>query len=248
MIKAVVFDLDDTLISEEDYIRSGYRAVAKALREKRTQIWGTKMGDPATHRAEAVPVVEIIAKELFDLYREDSAMVFNRFLDRYGVIYDKEQILELVGIYRGHLPEVDFFSDVQPVLKRLREKGIRTGIISDGYTITQENKVKILGLEKLVDHVILTDRLGRDYWKPDIRSFCLMAQTLGVSLEEMMYVGDNPTKDFHPKTQLPITTVRIHRPAAVYARAEYRDGVREDHSIDSLYELEGLLEKNEKRT
>lgn len=230
MIKAVVFDLDDTLISEEAYIRSGYRAVAEALGQKLTDV-----------------SQDDIAKELFDLYREDSAMVFNRFLDRHGVSYGKEQILELIGIYRGHIPEVDFFPDVKPVLKRLREKGIRTGIISDGYTITQENKAKVLGLEKLVDHMILTDRLGRDYWKPDVRSFQLMAQQLEVSPEEMLYVGDNPTKDFYPKTQIPVTTVRIHRPNAVYANAGYLEGVREDHSIDSLYELEELLEKNEKQ-
>ena len=33
MIKAVIFDLDDTLISEYDYIKSGYRVISKKIKE-----------------------------------------------------------------------------------------------------------------------------------------------------------------------------------------------------------------------
>ena len=238
MIKAIVFDLDDTLISEEDYIRSGYKAVARRLCQKYP---GKSSG--------VTDLLEETAcfRELLELYREDAAMVFNRFLDKHGILFGEQDIRELVAVYREHLPEITFFEDVIPVLAMLRRKGIRTGIISDGYTITQENKVRVLGLEKLVDHVILTDRLGRDYWKPDSRAFLMMSEELGVLPKELLYVGDNPTKDFYPKKQVQIQTARIIRPFAVYANAPYREGVREDYRIDSLYDLEKLLESGEKQ-
>lgn len=238
MIKAIVFDLDDTLISEEDYIRSGYKAVAHRLCQKYP---GKSSGvnDPLEETA--------CFRELLELYREDPAMVFNRFLEKHGIHFGEQDIRELIAVYREHLPEITFFEDVMPVLAMLRKMGIRTGIISDGYTITQENKVRVLGLEKLVDHVILTDRLGRDYWKPDTRSFLMMSEELGVLPKELLYVGDNPTKDFYPKKQIPIQTARIIRPFAVYANAPYREGVREDYRIDSLYDLEKLLESGEKQ-
>lgn len=225
MIKAVIFDLDDTLISEEDYIRSGYRAVAGLL-ASRLNLGQNK-----------------IAKELFSLYRQDARLVFNRLLEKYGVPVERENILELVEVYRTHVPRLDFFEDVIPVLTCLRKKGFITGVISDGYVATQERKVQVLKLEELVDRVILTDRLGRDYWKPDVRSFSVFAQEFGISYEEMMYVGDNPTKDFYMKKQLPITAVRIYRPNAVYAKAAYLEGVKEDYTVESLYELDRLLQK-----
>ena len=53
----------------------------------------------------------------------------------------------------------------------------------------------------------------------------------------MIYVGDNPQKDFYVKKSIPIITVRICREKAIYEKAEYLENIREDLSIRNLEEL-----------
>lgn len=219
MYKAVVFDLDDTLISEDEYIRSGYHALEPILYKK----YGVFQKE--------------IGKQLYALYEEDSRNVFNRFLDAYHINYEKEDIMQLVEEYRNHIPKIHFMEDVLPVLRELKERKIHTGIISDGYLSTQENKVKALNLNCYVEKIILTEKLGREFWKPHIKPFEIMKTFFNIQYEEMIYVGDNPKKDFYIKSQVPITTIRIIREKSVYQNAEYLGNVQEDYRIKSLEEI-----------
>lgn len=225
MKKAVLFDLDDTLISEEQYIRSGYHKIAEYI------LMHYKL------QADT----EALFQELFALYQADAKNVFNRMLDAHGIAYEKEDILKLVEIYRSHMPTITFFEDVLPTLTQLKEKDIKLGIISDGYAVTQKNKVKVLQADALFDRIILTDELGRDYWKPDARSFLMMAEAFHIEPSEMIYVGDNPEKDFYIGKDYPILTVRIKREHCVYHDRAYRDGIKEKAAIGTLTELLTLL-------
>lgn len=219
MYKVVIFDLDDTLISEDEYIHSGYEAVAEFLSEKYTL------------------EKDHIAEELYFLYEESPQNVFNRLLDQYHIEYEKKDILELVGKYRTHTPNIHFFPDVLPILQRLKKKGVKTGIISDGYLETQTRKGEVLRLTEWFDKVIFTEELGREFWKPHIRSFQIMKEYFGVEYDEMIYVGDNPKKDFHIKKQVPITTFRIEREKSVYKDAAYLEDVKEDYRVTDLTQL-----------
>lgn len=221
MIKAVIFDLDDTLISEKVYIRSGYRAVAKHLEEMEIlpDIW------------------EDIYPKLLRLFDEDSKNVFNRLLDGYHITYEPEDVQELVRVYREHKPELPFHEDVIPTLEGLRKRGMKLGIISDGYAVTQRRKLEAVNAAPLFDDIILTDELGREFWKPSPKAFEMMQQRMKVSFEEMLYVGDNPEKDFYISKTLPIQTARIYREDAVYRNHLYREGIKETYPIKSLKEL-----------
>lgn len=219
MIKAVIFDLDDTLISEEDYIRSGYQAVAMFISEEFKMEKNT------------------VYQQLYELYKTGSKKVFNDFFEINDIIYDRKMILELVAIYRNHKPEINFYSDVKKCLEKLRNKGILLGIISDGYLETQNRKAEVLGLDKLVDRIVFTDSLGKEYWKPNKYSYELMKEYFDISYEEMVYIGDNPEKDFYVKKEIPIKTIRIMRNIGVYKDKAYLEGVKEDFRIYTLDEL-----------
>ncbi|MBQ9549355.1 MAG: HAD-IA family hydrolase [Lachnospiraceae bacterium] len=221
--KAVIFDLDDTLVSEISYCISGYREASGYIAEK--LLPERDAGD--------------IFDELLRLFNQDHKNVFNRFL--INNIRSDEQVMELVETYRKHFPNISYFDDVRPCLNCLKERGIKTGILSDGYAVTQRQKIRALNAEKDFDIIVLTDEIGREAWKPDPAGFRLIEEKLGVKASETVYVGDNPEKDFYLSVTAGIKTVRIIRENGVYNDREYLNGVKEDLRIGSLQELTSVI-------
>lgn len=223
MVKAIIFDLDDTLISERQYIESGYKHISKLLSSKLDEN------------------EEELYLLLMKLFRESSENVFNRLLDKLEITYSKKNIIELVEEYRNHLPNITFFNDVLPCLDFLKSKGIKVGIITDGYANAQRQKLKVVGAINYFDSIVVTDELGREFWKPHPKAFEIMKKTLLVEFDEIIYVGDNPKKDFYISSIYPIKTIRLIRKNGVYNSAEYYKNIKEDISICSLNEISDLL-------
>lgn len=221
--KAVLFDLDDTLISEKEYIKSGYKHISKILGRK----------------------LDKDEKELYELLLkllgESSQNVFNRLLEKFEFNYTRNDILYFVEEYRNHLPKIVFFDDVLPFLDILKNKEIKTGIITDGYLNAQQQKIKAVGASNYFDNIIVTDELGREFWKPHPKPFEIMKHVLDVEYDEMVYIGDNPKKDFYISSIYPIKTIRVKRENGVYATSEYFQGVKEDITISSLKEINDVL-------
>ncbi|QPC47652.1 HAD family hydrolase [Mangrovibacillus cuniculi] len=220
MIKAVIFDLDDTLISEKEYIESGYRHISKILSERFSK-------DERT-----------LYQLLLELLNDSSKNVFNRLLDRLEIVYTKENILELVEEYRNHNPDISFFDDVLPCLEQLKNKKIKTGIITDGYANAQRQKLKAVKADNYFEEIIVTDELGREYWKPHPKSFEIIKENLNVEFNEILYVGDNPKKDFYISNIYPISTARIDRGNSIYTDALYYKNIQELYRITSLVDLQ----------
>lgn len=222
MIKAVVFDLDDTLIKEVDYIKSGFDVVSTSI---------SKNYDLDK---------ELVLKDMFELFDESSSYVYNRVLDKNNVLYSKQEIMNLVEIYRNHTPQIRLSKKVIKVLEELRSKGYKIGVITDGYKESQRKKIEALNLEKHVDKIIVTDELGREYWKPHPRSFELMKEKLNVDFNEMVYIGDNPQKDFYINKVYPIKTIRLYS-LGIYKDDGYYKEVKENYRIKDLTEIIRLL-------
>ncbi len=224
MVKAVIFDLDDTLISEKEYIKSGYRHIAEVI------------GQRFNINKDQVYI------DLFQLFRESPHNVFNRLYEKYQIEYSKEMIIDLVNEYRGHFPDVQYYDDVMQCLNELKVLGVKIGIITDGYAQAQRQKLKAVEADMYFDEIIVTDELGRDYWKPHPKAFEIIKERFGVSFDEMIYVGDNPGKDFYISTIYPIKTVRIFRDG-VHKDNFYLDGIREDFIIDELTKILEIIRR-----
>lgn len=216
MIKAVIFDLDDTLISEKEYIRSGFKVVSNKISNDYNLDY------------------EKVFNKMLILFNESSKEVFNRILDSFHIKYSKENILELIDIYRNHIPDIEFYEDVIPTITELRNRGYKIGIITDGYKETQLRKIAVLKCRELFDEIIVTDKLGREFWKPHEKPYRLMSQKLGVKLEDMIYIGDNVMKDFVTANKLGIETVRINREEAIYSNYDMGIDYLAKHEIESL--------------
>lgn len=222
MIKALVFDLDDTLYPERAYAFSGFEAVAERFADR--------LGD-AVHAA-------AVMRELFD--SEHRPRVFNALLPRLGVNETPDLIREMIDAYRFHRPTIALYGDADAALTRLRP-GYRLGIITDGPAAQQRAKVEALGVIARVDAVILTAELGPGFAKPHPRAFELMAEKLGTPHGNCAYIADNPAKDFVAPNALGWTTIRILRPGGVYQDASTAEGGAPQHVIISLDEIDALI-------
>jgi len=223
MIKAIIFDLDDTLYNEIDFVKSGYKVISKKISQD------YKLNEL------------LIYKKLIDLFNKSSKNVFNRLLDKLNIEYSNEYIVELITLYREHYPNIKLTNDIIEMLIKLRDKGYKLGIISDGNYLTQKNKCDALKLSKYIDEIILTDKYGKEYWKPNSYAFKLFIDKFNLQEENIIYVGDNPKKDFNIKKYLNIKTARIYNPQGIYYKEEYLEEIKEDYKIFKIAELLKLL-------
>lgn len=189
--KAVIFDLDDTLYYERNYVYQALKEVAVYLAEKfqknSTQLW-----NQMCERLE----------------NEGRGRIFNDICEIHQI---HEDIPTLVNIYRNTTPKLTLYKDAQDCLNRLKKQGIATGLITDGCFIVQRKKVEALALYKQIDEIIITDENGLEYWKPSIQPYQDILKRLQVNPEDAVYIGDNPKKDFIGAKAIGMDTIRIIR-------------------------------------
>jgi putative hydrolase of the HAD superfamily len=203
----VVFDLDDTLYLEGDYVRSGFRAVAADV-------------------AIRAPVSE---DEVFNVLwsgylRGVRGSSFEVLVEELGDAGAGLSVPDLITVYRSHSPVIHLMEGMEALLTTLRSRDMRLGVISDGYAVSQRMKVDALDLGRLVDHVILTDDLGREYWKPHQRAYIEVSRALEIPPNRLVYVGDNPAKDFTSPGALGWRSIRLQLPGQLHGDAKPRAG------------------------
>lgn len=140
-------------------------------------------------------------------------------IDEYLIDIDSlEKKDECVKIYREQIPNISLYQGVTEMLHELKEKGIRIGIITDGRPEGQKNKIRALNLEGLIDDIIITDELGgTQFRKPCDIAFRIMKTRWQISYDEMVYVGDNPTKDFQAPQHLGMKCLYFCNPDGLYS-------------------------------
>lgn len=201
-IKAIIFDLDDTLYMERDYVFSGFNAVAKAHED---------LLGPADESSEKM------RKLFFD--SEHRRRIFNILLEERGQLVNEETIGAMIKTYRFHLPDISLTPEVDSLLVRLREK-YKLGLITDGPVMMQAAKVEALNLRDKIDTIILTEEFGKEFAKPHPKAFEYMVEKLELKHKECVYVGDNAGKDFLAPNRLGWLTIQITRPDGVYKDVE----------------------------
>jgi putative hydrolase of the HAD superfamily len=85
-------------------------------------------------------------------------------------------------------------------------------LLTDGYLPAQKLKVSALGIQRYFKHIIYTEQLGRQFWKPSPVGFEAIITATDAPPQSMVYVGDNPTKDFIAPNRLGMKTIQVQRP------------------------------------
>lgn len=187
-IQGIIFDLDDTLYSEKEYIKSGFKAVSEFL------------GGGYEHK-------------LWNYFEAGHAAI-DELLKELG--HETEQTAVL-HVYRNHRPHLHLYSGVVDMMECLRKRGIKIGIITDGRPEGQRHKIEALGLENMVDDIIITDELGGiQFRKPCDIAFRIMQHRWRLPASNIVYVADNPDKDFLAPQQLGMKSVYFKNADGIY--------------------------------
>jgi putative hydrolase of the HAD superfamily len=222
MIRALIFDLDDTLYPAGDFVASGYRAVADRL--------SAGCGAPGA---------EIHRMMMSTLAREGKLRVLPAALERYRV--PALQLDDLVRIYRRHTPRIRMYAGYGRLLRRLRAD-FRLGVLTDGLPYVQRSKCSALGLEKTIDNIICSWEYGPERAKPHPYPFCVMMACLQVQPEEAVVIGDSIEKDCRGARGVGMKCVRVERRQGAPRPA---GGGEADFIVASLLELPRVLKQLE---
>ena len=164
----VVFDLDDTLYSEADYVESGVHHVCERLK----QMYG-------------VDAQQKIKNSL----RENPQINWLNFACQLAglPISAKESLL---WMYRLHEPDIRLSEECSKVLQHIRSEACAVAILTDGRSVTQKLKLNALGLNDWAAYI--SENYGASKPSPD-RFKAIQAH---YSARHYVYVADNVQKDF----------------------------------------------------
>ena len=226
MITVVVFDLDDTLYDEIEYCRSGFAAVSDFL---------TGMADAPDRET------------IFDaIWRQFTAgnhtRTFNAALDELALDYDDKHVLELVKVYRNHIPKITLPEDSRRVLAELSTR-YTLGLLTDGFLPAQRLKVQQLGIEDYFQSIVYTEELGRDFWKPSPAGFEKIMGDLNSRAENAVYIADNQKKDFIAPNRLGLSTIELVRPARIHTSISNVPGAAAQHKTHQISQIPPIIER-----
>jgi putative hydrolase of the HAD superfamily len=152
-----------------------------------------------------------------------------------------ELVASMLQVYREHEPPIVLSPDTRDVLDWGASR-FNLGLITDGYAGVQERKIKALELERRIPCRIVTDALGREFWKPSPESYRRVMAHYAGPAGGFVYVADNPRKDFIGARLLGWRTIRLRRPGGEHAAYTATSAETADHDITSLAEQALLVE------
>lgn len=200
MIKAVIFDLDNTLCNStvviEDVLRSTFTKHFKDFPNKKIddlisiniKIFENLISDPD------IPLSTAIIRVWFDVFEQlqikPSLKIILRLMnDIHNQTNGRIQLID------GSLELVNY----------LKSKGIKIGVLTNGIFIDQAKKLVKLKLDVFIDYLVTSDMCASD--KPDSRIFKYLLNKLAVSPNQAIMIGDDYVADIKGAHDFGIKTI-----------------------------------------
>jgi putative hydrolase of the HAD superfamily len=218
MIRAVLFDLDETLIDRTETMRrfllGQHRRFTNLHSCTDNEYAEACLGHQQNGYADKLTAFKSACFDLGFSSDRVANEVFEDFKNRYG----NEPVL---------------FQGVDDILGVLSKKYL-VGLVSNGRTKGQTAKIDASGIAKYFSSICISESVGCK--KPDHAIFLACLRELSVSPSEAVFVGDNPQVDIEPAKSLGMR--------AVWVKSEhFQEPVFCDGVIMSIEELPQLLEK-----
>jgi putative hydrolase of the HAD superfamily len=223
LIRAIVFDLDNTLV---DFMKMKWEAVTAAI-------------DGMIDAGLELPRDAVRAR-IDAIYQEQGLeyqKVFDALLEsELGRIDPKILASGIVAYRRGRESAMVLYPHVQMTLLELSKRGIRLGVVSDAPQAQVWLRLCSLSLQHVFDAVVTFDDTRQH--KPSPAPFRKVLERLGVSATESLMVGDWAERDVAGGKSLGMKTV--------FARYGDTFGTTEsgaDFEIDDVFDLVKIVDQ-----
>jgi len=210
-MRAIFFDIDETLLSERPLIMLFLPQVYTELSKR--------LGIPKDSARLK------FLKELMERRNTYEWHDWDFFFELFGIDIRYENLL------KAYPHKLHVFPDVKPTLKWLKEEGYKLGIITSGPEY-QRLKLRLTKLDKYFD--IIVTREDVKTVKPDPLIFLYACQRIGVEPQETVMIGDNLQQDVLGAKNSGMIGVWINR----NGDEDYHFA---DYEIKTLYELRKIL-------
>ena len=191
-IKAILFDIDNTLI---DFIKMKEMCCEAAIDAM------IKKGLKAEKKQ--------ALKELYYIYRGihfEGRDVFQRFLKKVMGRVDYKILAHGINAYRKvRFDVLETYPEVVPTLKKLKKKGLKLGVVSDAPRVKAWTRLAAVGLDGLFDFVLTFEDVKVK--KPHKIPFEKALEKLKLEPGQILFVGDNPKKDILGANKIGMKTV-----------------------------------------
>lgn len=220
MVRAVIFDLDDTLY---DYSFLHMKAL-KALEDYTCVHYGVTAAQFqsafSTARAET-------KKTLNNTGASHNRMLYcQKTLENLG-LSPADGALEMYETYWTYILEHMILREgAAELLEICGDRGIKIGVCSDLTAHIQHRKLRALGIASQIDALVTSEEVGVE--KPDPRMFALILKKLRCGPEQALFVGDSLMRDIQGAEKAGL-------------RALWLGGVDRENAITSLKEVEALI-------
>ena len=228
-LRAILFDIDDTLFATTDFAGHARRHAVEAMVQEGLEV-----------------DADIAYRELLDVVEEFSSNYgrhFDKLVVRLGAylrpgIHPAVVIASGVRAYHETKARIEPFPDALRVLDLLTRTDLVRGVLTNGLTVKQADKLVRLGLQNAFspDAIFISEEMG--VAKPHPRIFQLACERLGLPPAKTLYVGDSPRTDIDPAHDAGLWTC-LRRGRGKHAGYEGRHEA--NYVVDQLDELVPIL-------
>ncbi|RKZ02028.1 MAG: hypothetical protein DRQ10_00960 [Candidatus Hydrothermota bacterium] len=223
MIKAVIFDLDNTLVDFMRMKTASVRAAAEAMVDAGLNMTAKEVEDKIF--------------EIYDRYGIEFQNVFDKFLEEVlGEIDYKILAAGIVAYRKAKEAALVLYPHVRYTLMELLKRGLKLAVVSDAPKLQAWTRLVQVGLHHFFEVVVAFEDTGER--KPSPAPFKFALERLGVEPKEVLMVGDWPQRDITGAAKLGMIT----------AFARYGDtfGTKDsgaDFELNDIIEVLNIVDK-----